>query len=353
MKSFAYANPQTVEQAVGLLSDTWGETEVLAGGTDLVTSLKQGLTTPEVVVSLKNLNDLRGISVQGDTLHIGAMATLKSVVTNATVQEHFPAFVTAAKNIGSDQMTNAGTIGGELLQRPRCWYFRQGLGLFAMHNGESLVVNGDNRYHAIFATDSPPYFVNASSFAPILNALDATVTLQGPNGEREVKVAEFYKKPENEADREYALRPNEVLTRISIPIQGKRNGLYEVRQRIGLDWPMVAAAVAFDYSGGDRQRSSSNARVVLGHVAVTPWYSEAASKALEGQTLQSVRLAYFGTHEEVLDAAGDAAVEGARPLSRNGYKVHQAKIAVKRAIESALPDRHDAWGVERENPIDA
>ena len=343
MNTFEYANPTSVGDAVSLLADTWGETEVLAGGTDLITSLKQRLTAPRLVVSLSKVKGLRGITKKGDNLQIGATTTLSELVANADVQEHFPALVTAATNIGSTQMLNMGTVGGDLLQRPRCWYFRNGFGLFGMHNGEPLIPKGDNRYHAIFGNSGAAKFVNASSLAPGLIALGATVSVQGPGGAREIKVSEFYSTPKSENDREYTLKSNEVLTGISIPMQGLRNGTYEVRQRQGLDWPMVAASVAFKYGGSERSRTVNDVRIVLGHVAPVPWYSEKASKELSGKEVQSARLAFFGTNDEVLDATAAAAVEGATPLSRNGYKVQQAKVAVRRAIIAALPGQSEAW----------
>ncbi|MCH7910300.1 MAG: xanthine dehydrogenase family protein subunit M [Candidatus Hydrogenedentes bacterium] len=322
MNAFEYANPTSVDDAVSLLSDSWGETEVLAGGTDLVTLLKQGLTAPRLVVSLSNVKQLSGISKKGGSLEIGATTTLSELVANADVQEHFPALVTAANNIGSTQILNAGTVGGDLLQRPRCWYFRNGFGLFGTHDGEPLVPTGDNRYHAIFGNSGAAKFVNASSLAPGLIALGATLSVQGPGGAREVKASEFYSTPKSENDREYTLKPNEVLTGVSIPMQGLRNGTYEVRQRQGLDWPMVAASVAFEHGGG----TVSDARIVLGHVAPVPWFAEKASKELGGKQ----------PNDAALKSASEAAVADATPLSRNGYKVQQLRVAVRRAIEAAL-----------------
>ena len=322
MNAFEYANPTSVDDAVSLLADSWGETEVLAGGTDLVTSLKQGLTSPRLVVSLSKVKGLSGIKKTGGGLQIGATTTLSELVANSDAQEHFPALVTAANNIGSTQVLNMGTVGGDLLQRPRCWYFRNGFGLFGTDDGKALVPTGDNRYHAIFGNSGAAKFVNASSLAPGLIALGATLWVVGAGGKREIKASEFYSTPKRENDREYTLKPNEVLTAISIPMQGLRNGTYEVRQRQGLDWPMVAASVAFKYGGG----TASDAKIVLGHVAPVPWYSEKASKELSGKRPNAA----------VLNAVSVAAVANAKPLSRNGYKVQQAKVAVRRAITAAL-----------------
>lgn len=322
MNAFEYANPKTIEEAVKLLADTWGQTEVMAGGTDLVTSLKQNLVHPKRIVSLRNVEGLDRISTAGDHLEVGAMTRLRAFIANADVQKHFPALVTAARNIGSPQIINMGTVGGDLLQRPRCWYFRQGFGLLATFEGKPLVPSGDNRYHAIFANEGPAYFVNPSSLAPGLIALDASVTLQGPSGSRTVKVAEFFTVPKSENEREYVIKPNEILTKVSIPLKGLKNGTYEIRQRRGLDWPMVAASVAFSLDGAN----IANAKVVLGHVAPTPWVAQKAAAALNGKA----------ANEAAATEAGKAATDGAKPLSRNGYKIPQVQVAVKRAILSAV-----------------
>jgi xanthine dehydrogenase YagS FAD-binding subunit len=314
MRDFAYATPSTVEEAVVLLSDKWGEAEIMAGGTDLVTCLKQDLTKPDRVVSLKGIAGLSGISTEGESIKIGATTKLRELIANADVQKNFPALVTAATNIASPQMINMGTVGGDLLQRPRCWYFRMGFGLFGTQDGKPLVPTGENRYHAIFGNSGPAYFVNPSSLAPALIALDATFHVAGAKA-RDIKAAEFFATPKTETDREYALKSNEILTAISVPVKGLKNGVYEIRQRTGLDWPMVAAAVAFDGSGG---------KVVLGHVAPTPWVAQKASGMLKG-----------APSEAEAASIGAAAADGATPMSKNSYKIQQVKVAVKRAIVAA------------------
>ncbi len=250
MNAFEYANPATVEEAVGLLAASWGETEVLAGGTDLISLLKQGLTQPRLVVSLKNVKGLSGIETKGGAVRIGATTKLKDFVANKDVQTNFPGLVTAARNIAGEQMLNMGTVGGEILQRPRCWYYRNGLGLLGMKDGKSLIETGENRYHAIFANSGAAKFVHASSLAPGLVALGATMHVQGPKGARAVAAGEFFAAPKTETDRESVLAPNEVLTAIEIPAAGLKNGVYEVRHRKGLDWPMVASNKSFGIVNG-------------------------------------------------------------------------------------------------------
>ncbi len=321
MKSFEYASPKTLKDATALLGDKWGETEILAGGTDLITSLKQGLVAPKRLVSLKNILELRGIKTDGGNLRIGAMTRLGELATNKDVQKHFPSLVTAVNNIASPQILSAGTVGGDLCQRPRCWYYRNGLGLVG-DDGNSPARDGDNRYHAIFDTDSSALFVNASSLAPALIALGANLSVEGPKGKaRQVSAAEFFKAPKSDKEREYTLTPNEVLTAISIPMRGLKNGTYEIRHRQGLDWPYVTASVAYSQKDG----AISEAKVVLGHVAATPWVAKAASNALKNAKLDQASV----------DKAAESAVEGAKPLSKNRYKVQMVKTAVKRALAAA------------------
>lgn len=321
MKPFEYAAPSTLKEATALLSEKWGETEILAGGTDLVTSLKQGISEPKRVISLKNIAELKGISDRSGGVRIGAMTTLGELASHSLIKQAFPSLVTATQGVGSPQLLSVGTVGGDLCQRPRCWYFRNGLGLLAQKDGKSLVREGDNRYHAIFGTDQSALFVNASSLAPALIALGATITVAGPNGKtRKIEAARFFQTPKSEEERETTLKPNEILTEITIPNNGVKNATYEVRHRHGLDWPYVTASVAFGGKNG-----SSDPQVVLGHVASVPWVAEDAA-ALLGKG---------NVDEAVAAKCGDTAAKGAKPLSRNAYKVALVKAAVKRAVLAA------------------
>jgi xanthine dehydrogenase YagS FAD-binding subunit len=322
MKSFEYSAPKKLEEAIGLLSDSWGKTEIMAGGTDLVTALKQQITVPERVVSLRNISELQRIRVENDTVHIGSMTTLADFAAHPAIQQHFPALITAVQEISSPQITSIGTVGGDLCQRPRCWYFRLGYGLLGKDGDRSLVPEGDNRYHAIFGNDGPAYFVSASSLGPALVALGASLTLAGPEGKnRELPAEKFFQIPKNDSDRETALKPGEILREIHVPIQGLRNALYEVRHRHGLDWPYVTAAVAFQHDNGQAQ----NPRVILGHVAPIPWNAKTAAEILKGARLD----------EPLAAKCGQAATEGAKPLSKNSYKIQLVKTAVKRAVLAA------------------
>lgn len=313
MKAFEYATPSTIEEAVSLLSDRWGESEILAGGTDLVTSMKQGITSPNRIVSLKKV-DLRGISHGDGKVVVGAMTPMGELAHDPTVRERFPSLARAAENIGGSQLLSVGTVGGDLCQRPRCWYFRNGFGLLAQKDGKSLVASGDNRYHAIFGNEGPAKFVSASSLGPALIALGATIVTSA----RSLPAKEFFTTPQSEEERETALKPNEILTAIEVPANDRRNATYEIRHRKGLDWPYVTASVAYRNGSG----GATDAIVVLGHVAPVPWEASQAASKVDGGALSMERVA----------EAGVAASQGASPLSGNAYKVKMVETAVKRAL---------------------
>lgn len=320
MQAFAYANPATLAEALELLPAKWGETEILAGGTDVLSRMKDSVSAPTQVLNIKGIKDLRLIQEEHGT-RIGALVTFEEFLMHDGIAKNFPSLAEAARGVSSPQIRNMGTVGGDLLQRPRCWFYRGGHGLLALDGKEkSLVPGGDNRYHAIFGNQGPAYFVSPSSLGPALVALGATVKFQGPSGSREMPAEEFFVTPKSSDDREHAIQPNEILTEIVIPASARdwRNATYEVREKLALDWPLVTASVALRMDGG----TISSARVVLGHVAPVPWRARNAEKTLEGKTLSEATAA----------AAGEAAVQGAKPLSGNGYKVQLATVAVKRAL---------------------
>jgi xanthine dehydrogenase YagS FAD-binding subunit len=321
MQSFEYANPTTVQEAVGLLGTKWGQTDVLAGGTDLISLMKDHLHTPARVVNIKGIKELEGIQKTADGLRIGALVTMDELAKNTDVRSGYKSLADAAGGIPSPQIRHMGTAGGDLCQRPRCWYYRNGLGLMAMKDGKSLIPAGENKYHSIFG-DGPAYFVSASSLGPALIALGARVKLVSAKGPREVPVAKFFVTPKDEASREIALQPNEILTEILIPAATVKTSTYEVRQKEALDWPLAAASVALVMNGN----TVTSAKVVLGHVAPTPVESAQAEAALKGKSITPA----------TAEAAGKAAVEGAKPLSQNTYKVTLAKVAVKRALLDAV-----------------
>ncbi len=318
MKSFEYAEASNKEQAVRLLSGR-SAPAILAGGTDLLSLMKDDGASPDCLVSIKKIDELRGIArLPEGGWRIGALTTIRDLQRHSELMDRFPSIAQAADGIRSPQIQNMGTVGGDLCQRPRCWYFRNGFGLLAMQDGESMVLKGDNRYHAILGNDGPAYFVSPSSLAPALQALGAQIEIYGPDGVRTSAVADFYRIPRSEEEREHRLEANELVTAVLLPPGNSSNATYEVRQREALDWPLATASVSLTLNG-DRVEEAS---IVMGHVAPVPWAAEGAASGLKGKTLNS----------ESARAAAEASVEGARPLSRNRYKVRLAKTAVRRAL---------------------
>ncbi len=326
MRPFEYASPATVDQAVKLLAALPGKVSVLAGGSDLLGLMKEGVETPERLVSLKAVRALRGIRYAPETgFRIGALVTVTELAADAALRWELPALSDAAGRVAGPQIRNVATVGGNLCQRPRCWYFRNGFGLLPQHDGKSMVTEGDNRYHAILGNQGPAAFVTPSTLAPLLIALEAQVVLHGPNGDRKIPLEHFYRIPVAQGEIEHDLNPGELVTEITIapkaPAAGRRIASYEVRQRETLDWSLATASVALEMEGPVVKR----ARVVLGQVAPMPWVAADAERFLKGKAIDP----------GIIREAGEAAVLGAKALSQNGYKIQLAKVAVQRALRAA------------------
>jgi xanthine dehydrogenase YagS FAD-binding subunit len=328
MKNFTYYRPTTAEAAVGLLDDKWGSTELLGGGTDLLDLQKEYVAQPSKVVSVGGLNGefiqiLRGVGIaDGGSYQIGGGVKLADIAQNEPLRNDCPALTAAAGIIGGPQIRNMGTLGGNLCQRNRCWYFRDEHVQCLLKGGQKcFATDGENRYHAVFTQGTKCVIVHPSTLAPALIALDATAEVLGAKGKRTVELTKFFQAPQSDKDREHTLAPNEIVLSVKISAKGLKNASYEVRHKQAYDWPLVQAAVAFKLDGG----KASNVKIVLGHVAPTPIVAEDAAKALEGQTVSE------GTATE----AGQAAVKGAKPLSQNAYKLKLIEVAVKRAVLTA------------------
>lgn len=314
MRAFEYSSPKTAAEAVALLAGDGAL--ALAGGTDLLSLMKDGAAAPSRLVNLKGIADLAGAHRTDAGLRIGATTRLGALAEHRTIRESFPAVAAAIDGVRSRQILSMRTVGGDLCHRPRCWYFRAGFGLVPMHEGRSLAKIGDNRYHAIFGNSGDAVFVNPSSLAPPLIALGASVTVLGPDGERTMPLEELYRTPATGAESEFTLGAAEIVTGVTIPERTSQNATYEVRNRLGFDWPLATASVAV--SGG-------SARVVLGQVAPVPWRSAPAAAALAG-----------GLSEASAAAAGAAAAGEASALSGNAYKIRLAEVAVKRCALAAM-----------------
>jgi xanthine dehydrogenase YagS FAD-binding subunit len=281
------------------------------------------VVTPKRLVNIKEIKELSGVSAQAGGLRIGVLTTLTEIAENVTIKGKYPALADAAHEAASPQIRNMATLGGNLCQRPRCWYFRNGFGLLPKdESGKELVDAGDNRYHAILGNEGPAKFVSPSTIVPVLIAYGAKIHLEGAKGKRELPLEKFFVIPKSENDREHDLQSNELVTDVVLPpAEGWKVAHYEIRQKAAFDWPLAVAAVALQGDASNVQE----ARVVLGYVAPTPWPSPEAAAALKGQKVS----------EDTAKKAADAALSNAKPLSENAYKVQLARVAVKRAILKA------------------
>lgn len=318
MKNFEYVAPGTEAEVLELLSDS-ADAEVLAGGTDLVGLMKKMVVTPDRVVNIMEVPSLKSLEqLDGGMVAIGATVTLDVLLTHPYL-DPYPAIRQAIEGIASMPLQCQGTLGGEVLQRPQCWFYRSGHGLLG--GGGRDVEAGDNRYHAIFGNAGAAKFVSSSRIAPALIALGATARVIGPQetDEQFLPIQALFRIPRHEGERETTLLPGQLVTHILLPAAADTaNATYEVRQSAGPDYPLASAAAAIRFDDG----FVKDAQIVLGQVAPTPWISHEAADAIIG----------YPINEETAEAAGKAAVASAQPLSMNGYKVQLAKTAVKRAL---------------------
>lgn len=320
MKAFAYVNPTTEQDAIAALR-AGGIARPLAGGQDLLARLKDYLDEPDRLVNVKNALDATIVATPDGGLRIGAAVTIDDLAGDAQTGRLYPPVAVAASHVGSPQIRHQGTVGGNLNQRPRCWYFRnEEFHCFKKGGNRCFATTGENQYHSILGNSGPSKIVHPSSLAVPFVAYGARFRVVGPSGEREIPAADYFVPPTMQTvTRENVLAEDELLTHVILPAPGSlKSGHYEVRFKESRDWPMAFATVLLAMTGS----TISSARVVLGAVAPVPWRSSEAEGALVGQPLTAVTAA----------AAGEAAVQGARPLSQNGYKVQITKTAVERAI---------------------
>ncbi len=320
MKPFAYVRAGGEKQIVAALSAPGGRALPIAGGMDLLGLMKDYVAQPDRLVNVKELDAT--ITKAAGGLRIGAAVTLADLAVHADARRMYPALTDAAAEVGTPQIRNVGTVGGNLNQRPRCWYFRnEEFNCLKKGGSRCFAVDGENQYHAIFG-DGPCHIVHPSSLAVPAIALDARFRIVGPAGEREVAAAEYYQMPDRNLLGETVLGPNEILTHMIVPAPGQtRSATYEVRFKQSHDWPLAMASVALSMQG----QNVRGARIIMGAVAPVPWRASSAEAMVAGKRLT----------EQVAMQAADEAVASAKPMSGNAYKVQIARTAVKRAILKA------------------
>jgi xanthine dehydrogenase YagS FAD-binding subunit len=322
LPAFAYVRARSVSQALTQLAAK--DARAHAGGTDLLGCLRDGVMAAARVVSLGAIDELRGITTTSDRgLRIGALATIAEVAAHAAVKERWAALAVAASQVASPQLRNQGTLGGNLCQRPRCWYFRGEYHCARKGGDTCYAIAGDNRYHAIFG-GSGCYVVHPSDTAPALIALGASVRVQGPQGARMVPADQFFVGPDKDVSRETVVEPGEIVTEVLLPAPAAatKSTYRKVRARGSWDFALAGAAVAVTAKAGKVEA----ARVVLSGVAPIPWRVPAAERALVGQTLEAKTIA----------RAADAAAAGAEPMDHNGYKVALVRGVVEEALAACV-----------------
>jgi xanthine dehydrogenase YagS FAD-binding subunit len=323
VKAFAYVNPTSEKDAVAALGSDRDKIMLLAGGQDLLARMKDYIAEPDRVVNVKNALDATIAATPDGGMKIGAAVRIVDLAEHAQVGKLYPAMVAAAGEVGTPQIRNSGTVGGNINQRPRCWYFRnEEFVCFKKGGNRCFAPAGENQFHAIFG-NGPSHIVHPSSLAVPSVAYGAKFRVVGPNGERLIDAADYFTMPTMQNVRtENVLAADEVFTHIILPPPGNvKHGHYEVRYKASHDWPIAFATVILAMSG----QTISSARVVMGAVAPIPWRAKSAEQALAGKKID----------EATAVEAANAALEGAKPMSQNGYKVTVAKTAVKRAILQA------------------
>jgi xanthine dehydrogenase YagS FAD-binding subunit len=324
MKNFELAEPKTLDQLTAYLAKEKRRVSLMAGGTDLLGEIKEGTVEPDVVVDLRTIPDLAYIKKEKDAVRIGALTTVADLAENPVIAQDYPLLKQAAGVIGSPQLRNMGTIGGNLCQRPRCWYYRD-VDVVCRKKGGSkcFAYKGRNKYHAIIG-GGMCYIVYPSDLAPALIALEANVAISSPRGEKTIPLADFYALPSVNVHKENVLEPDEVLREVRIPPATKddRSAYNKFIERGSWDFAVVSAAVKGTVSG----KTFKDIRIVLGGIAPIPWRLQKAEEAIKGRRLS----------EEAVRVVAREALQDAKPLEENGYKKDLVEVVLARTVMSLV-----------------
>lgn len=298
-----------------------GNASIVGGGSDLLGMVKEHLVAPDILVNLKSIPGMDRIESQRGGVKIGGLITLDTLSRDQRIRKEYTVLAEAAEKVGTPQIRNAGTLAGNVCQRPWCWYFRNGFPCLKNGGKTCFSASGENQLHAIFG-GGPSYIVHPSDTAPALVALDAKFHIAGPSGERVVPASEFFQLPRVDAARENVLGKDEILAAIQLPAArpGSRGTYHKVLDREAWTHAVVSAAIVLEMD----QQICRSARIVLGGVAPIPWRLPKVEAMLTGQRITP----------ELAAKAGEAAVEGAHPLAKNKYKVPLTKAVVKRTLLS-------------------
>jgi xanthine dehydrogenase YagS FAD-binding subunit len=319
MKAFANVNPRDLKDAVAQLQKP--NAVPVGGGSDLLGMVKEHLVEPDVLVHLRAVRGLDQVSNKGGEVAIGGLITLDTLSHESLIRDNYKVLAEAAESVATPQIRNAGTLAGNVCQRPWCWYYRNNFPCFKNGGNRCFSITGENKFHAIFG-GGPRFIVHPSDTAPALVALDAKFRVTGPAGDRTIPAADFFALPKANASRENVLAPAEVLASIHLPkaARGVRSTYHKVLDREAWTHAVVSAAIVLEMD----QAICKSARVVLGGVAPIPWRLPKVEAMLAGQRITP----------ELATKAGEVAVEGANPLAKNGYKIPLTKAVVSRTLLS-------------------
>ena len=318
LRSFAYVRANSLSETFKQLDGPGAR--VHAGGTDLLGCLRDNVMAAQKVVSIGTITDLRGIVTATDGgLRIGALTSIAELAAHPVIKEKYSALAQAASVVASPQLRNQGTIGGNLCQRPRCWYFRSDYHCARKGGDTCYAIGGENQYHAIFGGGAC-WVVHPSDTAPALVALEATVRIAGVKGSRVVALEKFFVLPDDNVQKETILEPGEIVTEVLLPpINPAMRSFYrKVRARGSWDFAMAGLALAISLKAGKVDR----VRAVLSGVAPTPWRSLNIEQALLQKKLDLV----------TITKAGEAAIVGAKPLEHNAYKLQMVRGVVEEVL---------------------
>lgn len=327
MKSFENIDAKSIKDAVSLLQKFQQQKKsaaVVGGGSEYLQLMKDRVVTPDYVINLKTISGLNYVREERGGFRIGALATLAELEEHDAVKEKLLILSEAAGEAASPQIRNAGTVAGNLCQRPFCWYFRSSNFNCLRKGGEvCYTVTGDSRFHAILG-GGPSYIVHPSDTAPALVALNAQVKIAGPTGEKTIPLEKFFVLPSVDFKRENILKPDEIVTEIYVPYPkyGSKGFYHKVRERLAWDHAIVSVATVIESSNGVVRE----ARVVLGGVAPIPWRASKAEEFLRSKKID----------EQTAQQASEIALEGAKPLKDNVYKVGMSKSLIQRALLASV-----------------
>ena len=319
---FSHARPTDLQAALDLLEKTSGR--IHAGGTDLLGCLYDGVFTTDTVISLSNVAELKSINQStGNGLRIGAMTPIAAVAAHPGIRSTYKALAQAASVVASPQLRSQGTLGGNLCQKTRCWYYRGDFPCLRKNGDHCFAFEGENQHHAIFGGEGC-YMVHPSDTAPALAALDATCRISGGGSSRSVPVDQFLMPASVDPQRETVLEPTEILTEILLPPAppGLRSSYRKIRSRQTWDFALAGVALALDFDGDIVQ----SARVFLSGAASIPWRAREIEAIITGRRLDA----------ETISKASKAAVEGAEPLRHNSAKVTLFEGLVAEALEGMI-----------------